>query len=295
MEPYLDRSVGVTDAEARLHVGALRGDRAVLQAELTSDALGVGFEATHQDLLAAVIHVSSGKAIICAVEREPDHDDPDVIPIFPLENVVLFPRVQVPLHIFEPRYRQMTKHALSSGKCIGMVTVQGSELLGDPDRTRVFDIGCTGSISSCEELPDGRYNMVLGGEKRFRILEELPTHGERLYRLARVEELVEILPQGDLEREAVGRERVEVMQCMELLLRDAAPDVAEEISSEFLDRFDDESFVNALCQAIDFAPPEKQGLLECNAVLDRISRLSGLLRFRLAEVHSGQPGLDAVH
>ena len=292
LQSDLDRSVGVTDAEARLYVGALRSDRAVLQAELPRDTLGVGFESPHQDLLPTVIHGWTEKAIIWAVERDPDRD---VIPIFPLENVVLFPRVQVPLHIFEPRYRQMTEHALSSGRCIGMVTLQGGELSDPPIQPRVFDIGCTGSISRCEELPDGRYNVVLGGEKRFRILEELPSDGERLYRLARVEELVEVQPQGDAEREVVGRERVEVMQCMEFLLRDAAPDLAEEISSEFLDRFDDESFVNALCQAIDFAPPEKQGLLECDAVLDRISRLSSLLRFRLAEVHSGQPGFDAVH
>ena len=87
------------------------------------------------------------------------------------------------------------------------LALQGGEPAGDPIRPRVFDIGCTGSISRCDELPDGRYNMVLGGEKRFRILEELPSDGERLYRLARVEELVEALPQGDTEREAVGRER----------------------------------------------------------------------------------------
>ena len=228
------------------------------------------------------------------MERDPERER-DVIPIFPLENVVLFPRVQVPLHIFEPRYRQMTEDALSSGKCIGMVTVQEGESGGLPDQPRVFDVGCTGSISRCEKLPDGRYNIVLSGEKRFRILEELPRDGERLYRRVRVEELAEVLPRGDVEREAVGRQRAEVMHCMEMLLRDAAPDVAEEISSEFLDRFDDESFVNALCQAIDFAPPEKQGLLECDSVLDRISRLSDLLRFRMAEVQSGQPGMDAIH
>lgn len=226
------------------------------------------------------------------VEREPNDD---LLPIFPLENVVLFPRVQVPLHIFEPRYRQLTEHALCDGRRIGMIALQEQNFGGEAAQPPVFGVGCTGSIHQCEELPDGRYNMILDGKQRFRILEELPNDADRLYRVARVEQLDEVFPQTKAERDAVGGERIEIMQSMDRLLRNVAPEIAEEISSEFLDRFDDERFVNTLCQAIHFEPPEKQGLLECNAVLSRISRLSELLEFRLAEVRSGQSGLDAIH
>src|SRR5512147_373282 len=111
------------------------------------------------------------------------------LPLFPLSNVVLFPRVRAPLHIFEPRYRQMTEHALAGERRIGMVVVPPEHLeriAGDPP---VYAIGCAGVISASQRLPDGRFHIMLDGTWRFRIQEELPHAPGRLYRLARVERL----------------------------------------------------------------------------------------------------------
>ena len=82
------------------------------------------------------------------------------IPIFPLSNVVLFPQIHCPLHIFEPRYRQMTQAALDGDRRIGMVAVRPdavSEIRGDPP---VFHVGCVGTIVEHQQLDDGRFNLL---------------------------------------------------------------------------------------------------------------------------------------
>ena len=108
------------------------------------------------------------------------------IPIFPLANVVLFPKLRVPLYIFEPRYRQMTREALDGARRIGMVTVRPDHIedtAGDPP---IFSIGCEGRIVQSELLADGGYNVVLLGARRFEILSEQLPDGDRLYRTAEV-------------------------------------------------------------------------------------------------------------
>src|SRR4026209_1458288 len=96
----------------------------------------------------------------------------EFLPLFPLPNVVLFPNVFLPLHIFEPRYREMTADALDADRMIGMVLLRpGGE--GDYEgRPAVYPIGCSGVITHVERQPDGRYNLVLRGLDRFRIVEE---------------------------------------------------------------------------------------------------------------------------
>src|SRR5215468_2392515 len=96
----------------------------------------------------------------------------DLLPLFPLPNVVLFPNVFLPLHIFEPRYRAMVSDALASDRMIGMVLLKPgweSEYEGRPP---VYPTGCSGVITHVDRLPDGRYNLVLRGVERFRIVEE---------------------------------------------------------------------------------------------------------------------------
>ncbi len=90
---------------------------------------------------------------------------PPTIPLFPLPNVVLFPNVYLPLHIFEPRYREMVSDALDGDRIIGMVLLRpGWE--GDYEgRPAVYPVGCAGLISHAERLSDGRYNIVLQGAR----------------------------------------------------------------------------------------------------------------------------------
>src|SRR5262249_30357040 len=96
----------------------------------------------------------------------------DLLPLFPLPNVVLFPNVFLPLHIFEPRYREMVADALATDRLIGMVLLRPGWERDYEGRPPVYPVGCSGVITHAERLADGRYNIVLRGVERFRILEE---------------------------------------------------------------------------------------------------------------------------
>ena len=107
---------------------------------------------------------------------------PEVLPVFPLTGVMLLPGTVLPLHIFEPRYRALVSDALVKDRRIAMIQPQ-SAVEGAP----LFAIGCVGKIDEVEALDDGRYNIVLEGEARFRLLRELDVttpnpqvEGERL-------------------------------------------------------------------------------------------------------------------
>jgi len=204
------------------------------------------------------------------------------IALFPLSNVVLFPRVRTPLHVFEPRYRQMTEHALAGDRHIGMVLVDAehaAELAGDPP---VYPVGCAGIISAAQRLPDGRFHVLLDGAWRFRIAEEAPRPPERLYRRARVERLPDAYAAG--ERPRVAELRARVQDGVRRLLALADRERAREFTPELFRGMDDETFVNTLSNALALAPAEKQGLLEAAGVLARYERLEGLLSFQLAEI-----------
>jgi Lon protease-like protein len=109
--------------------------------------------------------------------------------LFPLPGAVLFPHAVLPLHIFEPRYRQMTEDALADDRLVTIVALRESSAgqgvaLGSPP---VEAVGCLGRIIRHERLPDGRFNFLLLGRKRIRLKRELP--GPKLYRTAEVEVL----------------------------------------------------------------------------------------------------------
>src|SRR5687767_9917206 len=133
---------------------------------------------------------------------------PPTIPLFPLPNVVLFPNVFLPLHIFEPRYREMVSDALAGDRIIGMVLLQPGHEKEYEARPPVFPIGCAGVITHSEPLGDGRYNIVLRGLERFRIGSE---DASRPYRLAHIEALPEIVPEGDRTELRRHRHRLEAL------------------------------------------------------------------------------------
>jgi Lon protease-like protein len=118
-----------------------------------------------------------------------------IVRLFPLPNLVLFPHVVQPLHIFEARYRQMTADALTGDRLLAMVLLRpGWE--GDYEgKPAIYPVACLGKIVADQRLEDGRYNLLLRGLSRVRILEELDSG--RLYRTARVELLAELPPADD--------------------------------------------------------------------------------------------------
>jgi Lon protease-like protein len=112
------------------------------------------------------------------------HDFAGVVRLFPLPNTVLFPRVPLPLHIFEPRYRQMTADALSGDRLITMVLLQPGWQTDYDGRPAIHNVACIGQIVGEQQLEDGRYNLMLRGLCRARIDAELVS--DKLYRSARV-------------------------------------------------------------------------------------------------------------
>jgi Lon protease-like protein len=208
----------------------------------------------------------------------------ELLPIFPLPNVVLFPNVFLPLHIFEPRYREMVADALSSDRMIGMVLLKPGwehEYEGQPP---VYPIGCNGVITHVERLDDGRYNIVLRGVERFRILEE---NHERPYRRASIEPVVErsliAEDRAVLQRQ---RSRLEVLlsPAIDRDLGQMPPQGAETKAGGdpmIPSAMADEELVNALAQYLDLEPIEKQALLERQCLRSRAESLVELLEMKI--------------
>ena len=194
---------------------------------------------------------------------------PPTIPIFPLPNVVLFPNVFLPLHIFEPRYRAMVTDALSSDRIIGMALLQPGHESDYEGRPPVFPIGCAGVMTHSEQLDDGRFNIVLRGMERFRIAGEDDC---KPYRLAHVSGLPETVL--DDERAELRRHR----HRLEALLAAAMERAGSE--PRFPPAVPDEDLVNALAQYLELEPLERQALLERDGILPRCRALVELLEIK---------------
>jgi Lon protease-like protein len=195
---------------------------------------------------------------------------PPTLPIFPLPNVVLFPNVFLPLHIFEPRYRDMVATALNDDRIIGMVLLRPGWEGQYEGRPQVYPIGCAGLITHAERLPDGRFNIVLQGLEKFRILEE--DHSQT-YRIARVDSIEESMREHDREEMRAARRRLEALLVPQPKGRGADPKVPPSMG--------DEDLVNALAQYLELEPVEKQALLERNGLLARCHSLIELLEMKV--------------
>jgi uncharacterized protein len=187
--------------------------------------------------------------------------------LFPLPNLVLFPSVVQPLHIFEPRYRQMMADALDDDRLLAMTLLRPGWEEDYEGRPPVHPVACLGRIFNEERLPDGRYNLLLHGLQRIRIEEELPP--DKLYRAARVQ-LLEDLPSPDAEQTRSLRDRLEEALPPLLQLQGGALDQARKLLQSDLP-------LGALCDVFGFAlplePSVKQELLEELDVGRRVRQL----------------------
>lgn len=206
---------------------------------------------------------------------------PELLRLFPLPNVVLFPDSRLPLHMFEPRYRQLSADALAGDRVIGMVLLRpDADALAE--RAPIFEVGCAGRIAEARELPDGRYNLLLDGARRFRIVTEEPS--DRLYRIARVEPL----PDPGFADLAPGEqgallERREALEDVVLRLAEKAAPESHDALRARLDELDPVQLVHALAFGLDCGFVEKQGLLEAADPVERCELLVRLLEFHRAE------------
>jgi uncharacterized protein len=210
---------------------------------------------------------------------------PKIIPIFPLPNLVLFPGVVVPLHIFEPRYREMVEHVNESHGLIGMVLLKDmgeSDYYKNPDLYQnpdIYSIGCAGRVTNLSRMPDGRYNLALTGLSEFRVAREIR---ERSYRQAEANWRPVAPEQLEMDSEA--------MEGLRQLLFDYLGDMAAQAWHSVVEErgLRGASLINFLCFHLDITPIEKQTLLEAGD--GRVDCLFDVISFKLEERRQGGSG-----
>ena len=188
---------------------------------------------------------------------------PTRLSIFPLPGAILFPGLQLPLHIFEPRYRALVGDALARDRRIAMIQPQRPE-----EDAPLYAIGCVGKIGEIEALDDGRYNLVLEGEARFRLLREL----EASTPFRQVEgELIEDQAHAALSSvERAGFERE---------ARRFADAQGYSVDWESVARLDDQTLIDGVSQIAPFDSAAKQALLEAPDLAARCELLIQLMQF----------------
>ena len=185
------------------------------------------------------------------------------ISIFPLAGALLFPGMQLPLHIFEPRYRALVSDSLARDRRIAMIQPQaGGE--GAP----LFRVGCVGKIADVEALEDGRYNLVLEGISRFRMIRELEvtTPFRQIEAELIADDMDEVL--SGIERASFERES-----------RKFADAQGYSVDWDSVGRLDDMSLINGVSQIAPFDTAAKQALLEANSLAERCELLVQLMQF----------------
>ncbi len=185
------------------------------------------------------------------------------ITIFPLSGAILYPGLQLPLHIFEPRYRAMVNDALARDRRIGIIQPQRPEE-GSP----LFAIGCLGRIGEVEALDDGRFNLVLEGEARFRVLRELDV----------------ATPFRQIEAELFAERQGETLASVERAgfereARRFAAIQGYRVDWDGVARLDDETLINSVAQVAPFDAAAKQALLEAPDLAARCELIVQLMQF----------------
>ena len=185
------------------------------------------------------------------------------LPIFPLPGAILFPALQLPLHIFEPRYRELVGSALAKDRLIGMIQPQRSSE-GSP----LYEIGCVGRIGDVEALEDGRYNIVLEGVSRFKLVRELEV--ATAFRQVEAEliedpkdEVLASVERAGFEFEA---KRFAAMQ-------------GYSVDWDSVERLDDETLINGVAQIAPFDSAAKQALIEAKTLSERCELMIQLMQF----------------
>jgi Lon protease-like protein len=194
---------------------------------------------------------------------------PAEIPLFPLPETSLFPGVSRPFLIYEPRNREMIADALKGNKIIGMVRLRPGFEKDYEGRPPIYGVGCAGTIEEYEQLPDGRYVILLRGLTTFRVISEdgAPAGPRKPYRLARIDAVPELLKDEDRVALSTLRNRIEQRLVTLLPLGVDPPDPS----------LDDDEFVNLVAQNFGMPEATRQELLERNNVVERARALADLL------------------
>ena len=204
--------------------------------------------------------------------QDPSPSDIQEFPIFPLPNVVLFPRTVLPLHIFEPRYKQMVADALEGNRQIGMVLLQPGWEGRQNESPDTFNTGGMGLITQHKDLEEGRYNILLSGRHRYRIMEFVR---ETPYRVARVRLLQEVMP----DRQEIKEISTElIVSFREFNEANTQPGLEPDV----IEKLDFPTLVNSVCSSLNLSVYDQQQLLEMNSVKVRATTVLGILQRQIA-------------
>jgi uncharacterized protein len=197
-----------------------------------------------------------------------------IVPLFPLPNVVLFPKTPMPLYIFEERYRTMVREALAGNGEMVIALVRTTSEFSYASGTEVHEIACLGKIESYEELEDGKYNIVVVGSYRVRIIREVQ-HSP--YQLVEVEK-IDDPPEEELPNEAVNRHNH--LASLFAQFTELATGVKQH-ALELMPQLDFEALVNMVAMTLNLAIEQKQALLEINDPHQRCDVLIPILQQQL--------------
>lgn len=200
-------------------------------------------------------------------------DLPTTIPVFPLSGAVVFPRAQLPLHIFEPRYLAMVKDVLAGERTIGMV--QPRDDTAGQLEPPVYHVGCAGRLTSFQELDNGRNLVTLTGLCRFEIEDELDRMTPyRLFQVRYDNYAQDMATGGD-----DGIDRDALLEAVRKYIEN------QELQSDWesIEKADNETLINALSMLTPFLPKEKQALVEARDLASRAAILMTLLEMAGAQ------------
>ena len=186
------------------------------------------------------------------------------ISVFPLAGAILLPEMQLPLHIFEPRYRSLVGDALARDRMIGIIQPNGPG-----ENAPLFSVGCLGRIGDVEALEDGRYNIVLEGLQRFTVLRELDV--KTAFRQV----------EGELweEQEAGHALSIAERAALEQESQRFADSQGYAVDWAAVEQVDDYTLVNIIAQIAPFDSAAKQALLEARGIAVRSELLIQLMQF----------------
>lgn len=209
--------------------------------------------------------------------------------LFPLPGGVFFPHTRLPLHVFEPRYRAMTEEALADRIPITVVKLTDPRTYDEAGRPAYHPVGCVGFVTHHQRLPDGRFNILLEGVARIRILEERGD-SPRPYRVARAELL----------REAVGSQQLvsaqmNTLQGIIVGLRSAHERLADAISRTISHAPTPGAVADALASLILSDASARQGVLEELSVSARLDAVTDQLTQLIALTQGGPTGAGSAN
>jgi uncharacterized protein len=197
---------------------------------------------------------------------------PAILPLFPLPQVVLFPQTFLPIHVFEPRYQELTVEVLNSHHHLVLSLMRENPEPGSlGETTAIFETGCLAEVVRAEPLTAGRWNLLLQGKEAVRIVEEVAGKPFRQARTNMIPFQASVLWPGPHRR-----------RLMESLHAYAASEGIEAQLKELLDLpLEDVGRLNTLAMALDFEPTERQFLLEAEDLPTLADRMLKLLDFAI--------------